>query len=731
MPLAVHSRLLYCLFCLLGIISTTNAQMLADGSDDLAILYSDDELISIATGTYKPIRLAPSVASFITADDIKAMGARNIFEALEFVPGIHISNSSLARMEPTHSIRGIHTVLDNQVLLLINGYRIGDPYLGARPPLYQLGVNNISRIEIVRGPGSAVYGADALSGVINIITKESDEIDGTEVGVRSGSFNSKDMWLLHSDNYLGWETALSFEYHSTDGDRGRIIDSDLQTIFDRNSPFNTSASLAPGPANTQYNQQDIMLTLSKDQWKLWMYRYHLWDAGQGAGATQMVDPVGRQLNKLQRMALEFKDSEFTEHLGLDAKLEYRRGFGFALFQLFPPGATLMMANDGNIYNPLNKSGPAGWVRFTEGVRGNPGSNYDNVDLETVFTYDGFDKHRLRFALGGLYFKVTPLNTKNFGPGVLDTSGLSTDINDPPVEIDATLTDTTGTPYIFMQEQSRHVSYLSLQDEWSFAADWELTAGLRLDHYSDFGNTVNPRMALVWAADYNLTSKLLYGRAFRAPGFNELYFINNPSTRGNPDLKPEIIDVVELVFDYKPNFDIHSITNLYRYDLDDLIEHVEGVAHNERDQDGYGMETELHWQASDKISLIASYTWQRSQDSNSGYLIPRAPIRQATLAMRYKVNPQCYANPQVNWVADRKRALGDTRPPVSDYTRTDITLRCSVQNIPLEIAASVRNAFDEDIREPSINSANIGAPMPNDVPLEGRAAYLELVYRFSK
>jgi outer membrane receptor protein involved in Fe transport len=62
----------------------------------------------------------------------------------------------------------------------------------------------------------------------------------------------------------------------------------------------------------------------------------------------------------------------------------------------------------------------------------------------------------------------------------------------------------------------------------------------------------PRAALVWAMDYNLTAKLLYGRAFRAPSFVEMYAINNPAALGNPNLKPETTDTWEAAVVWQPS-----------------------------------------------------------------------------------------------------------------------------------------------------------------------------------
>ena len=98
-----------------------------------------------------------------------------------------------------------------------------------------------------------------------------------------------------------------------------------------------------------------------------------------------------------------------------------------------------------------------------------------------------------------------------------------------------------------------------QDEWQFVENWNLTTGIRYDHYSDFGGTLNPRFALVWATTDSVTTKLLYGRAFRPPSFNELYVINNPNIVGDPELKPQTIDTYELALS-------HQLTREFLYTL---------------------------------------------------------------------------------------------------------------------------------------------------------------------
>lgn len=87
-----------------------------DDIDELTGLYGDEELISIATGTAKQVRFAPSVATVITQQDIKNAGALTLDQALEMVPGLHVS-SSFNRQDAIYSIRGIHTGQNPQVLV--------------------------------------------------------------------------------------------------------------------------------------------------------------------------------------------------------------------------------------------------------------------------------------------------------------------------------------------------------------------------------------------------------------------------------------------------------------------------------------------------------------------------------------------------------------------------------------------------------------------------------------
>jgi outer membrane receptor for ferrienterochelin and colicins len=683
--------------------------------------------ISLATGSPKPIRMAPAVASVITAADIERMGATTLDEVLETVPGLHIAPSPTNRLNSIYSFRGIHTGFNPQVLLMINGIPHAIPGLvSSRSVNFRLPVANISRIEVVRGPGSAVHGADAFAGTINVITKDGKEIDGTKTGFRAGSFDTYDVWLQHGKEYKGWDVSLGLEYQATAGDKKRVVDSDLQSALDLPPPFGfgTSASFAPGPLNTDSDVIDAHLGLQNDKWTLRFWGYLVQNSGNGAGGAPVLDSAGEENNETFRVDITYNAESPAPGWDYSTRLYYQYHHDDSYFRLFPPGAVLPVDADGNVnFFALANLQPVNFVLFTDGAIGNPILDDHHTGLDFTAFYSGLKDHLWRMNTGAKYVSEKTKEFKNFGPGTVLGSTVA-----PPAVV--TINDLTevGTGDIYMEDQDRTLWYISMQDEWTLAPTWELTGGVRYDHYSDFGGTINPRVALVWKACNDFTSKILYGRAFRPPSFAELYYKNNPAALGNPDLDPETIDTYELAFDYQPTTNFNTKLNLYYYDIDDLIEYLPESAstlkaENARDQKGKGFEVEANWQVTDTFRLRGNFAYQRSKDKETKQHVADAPGKQLYLNPHWEFLPEWSLDGQLFWIADRKRAVGDTRPKIDDYTKVDLTLRRKNIVEHWDCALAIRNLFDEDIREPS------QAVIPNDFPMESRSVWAEVRYAF--
>jgi len=108
------------------------------------------EVVSIATGTSQSILKAPAATTVITSQDIEAMGAIDLEEALETVPGLHVARYNVG-YSPIFTFRGMYTEINPQVLIMINGISIKNLYFG-NPGLIWGGMplKNVARIEIIR-----------------------------------------------------------------------------------------------------------------------------------------------------------------------------------------------------------------------------------------------------------------------------------------------------------------------------------------------------------------------------------------------------------------------------------------------------------------------------------------------------------------------------------------------------------------------------------------------------
>jgi iron complex outermembrane receptor protein len=711
----IRSRLIY--YCL----SIALAQTVQAAQEDLLMSFGDEAFVSIATGQQQAISEAPAVATVITAREIEAMGASNLDQVLETVPGLHVALSSY-RFSPIYSLRGIHTDANPQVLMLVNGTPLTQLYFGDRGARNVLPVSNISRVEVIRGPGSAVYGADAFSGVINVITKTREQIDGTELGVRAGSFNTREMWLLNGSRWGEVDVALSINLVKTDGDSGRVIDVDAQSLID--NTLQTAASNAPGEADTDERRVDLRIDL---QWQHWKFSAWNWrqDGGVGPGLAQALDPGGEAKTNNFMFDLGFVNRDRFDHWEIEAKLSYADINTESEQTLFPAGTVLPLGEDGNI----NLISPVGIGLFVDGLRGNPAVYEEHRRFDSSAFYTGFSRHSLRVAAGMSYVELHGEETKNYGPGVLEPVL-------PQQVVGGELTSVTGSPFNFIPDENRTVFYASLQDEWSIAADWSLTLGVRYDHYSDFGSTVNPRAALVWNARQDLTAKFLYGRAFRAPSFAELFVINNPVALGNPDLDPETINTYEIAFDYRPTFDLRTGLNIYVYQIDDLIQFVpeEGGSQqvqNTGGQSGHGFELEAEWSISDSVFLQAHYALQRSEYDDRGQDVGNAPQHQIYANVNWEFAPDWDVSGQAKWIAGRQRDADDTRDAIDDYTLASLVLRRSNIVNHLDVALVVDNLFAAEAYEPSLAQRGVpeGSLVPGDFPLPGRGIYGKLEYKF--
>ncbi len=130
---------------------------------------------------------SPAAITVITAEDIRRSGHRNLPEVLRMVPGLHVAR--LNSHTWAISSRGFSQVFSSKMLVLIDGRTVYTPFFsGVEWDVQNVPLENIERIEVIRGPGATIWGANAVNGVINVVTKEAKDTQGGLVTAGGGTF---------------------------------------------------------------------------------------------------------------------------------------------------------------------------------------------------------------------------------------------------------------------------------------------------------------------------------------------------------------------------------------------------------------------------------------------------------------------------------------------------------------------------------------------------------------
>ncbi|MFT4929207.1 MAG: outer membrane receptor for ferrienterochelin and colicins [Phenylobacterium sp.] len=696
-------------------------QLSADDSQELHSIYSLSleelaqlSLVTAASGFEQKVSRAPATVTVITSEEWQAKGARLLADVLATVPGFHIGKPQGVATHRKFTIRGLSGSSSTQIKLLIDGEPLEYMQSSGLFTGFGMPLTAFKRIEVIKGPGSAVYGADAFAGVINLVSYQHADDMPSQVGARIGSFNTADIFARDSfslgESHIQW----ALDYSRSDDDKNRIVNTDLQTFFD--DIFGTSASQAPGPIDEHYQ---ILTFMAKWQWQnlnVDYFSWHNFDFGHGAGVAQALDPSGEGEVYANSLNAQYDFSDFVTG-ELTALLSYKKQMSDDYLRVFPRGAVLPIGPNGNV----NFANHEGVTLFEDGFIGHLNPVGDSTTFRLTHLFHLSEPHLFRWSLGYEEQRLRIRQRKNTGPSVLD--GSETVVTDA-------LTDITGTPYTYLPNVDRHFYYLSLQDEWQITAKMQLSLGLRHDDYSDFGTTTNPRLGFIWQASDSVTLKLFAGSAFRAPAIGQLYTRSNPVTTGNPELGPETIDTLEtgFNFEYLVTNNLTLSLSMFDYHAKDLIayaptEQIQGnLAQNIGEQKGRGGEFWLKWKPQSNMTVDFSYSLL-SADDKAGVTIADIANKMAYLGVNWQINADWYWNIDGKWIADRARSEIDARAKLANYTW--VTSKLERKNIieGLSAALVAKNLFDQDAKEPSDGT------IADDYPLPGRQLLFELVYVF--
>lgn len=216
-----------------------------DALGDELLLFADMQVVISGLRREVPVSLSSVPTSVLTADDIHYSGLTRIDGMLQFVPGM--DSLRIDRNRSAVGVRGLHDFSSDRTLFLINGRNASSPFFGGmeleRHPLF---VHDIERIEVVRGPGGAAWGANAFNGVINVITKRPSDMKGLLLSSRLTHFGDSYSQLRWTDGVDDWHWRVSLGYHnhrssqdaigknqffSNDFSRAPVIDTEFEHTF--------------------------------------------------------------------------------------------------------------------------------------------------------------------------------------------------------------------------------------------------------------------------------------------------------------------------------------------------------------------------------------------------------------------------------------------------------------------------------------------------------------------
>ncbi len=652
--------------------------------------FGDIETVSIATGRSQSLQTAPAVASVITAEQIRDTGARDLIDVLRLVPGFYLGRTANP-FDPVVAVRGFSSSYNQTVLFMLDGVPQTELVLGdRRTTLGKIPLDLIDRVEVIRGPGSALYGADAYSAVVNIITRR-EVPEHPQLVLSGGSQETRDVRALAGGRWGDVKVVGALEYFETDG-YAPFVEADQQTRLD--ALFGTHASLAPGTAATGRQEFGAQVNFTGPKTSLGLRVSDWRGLGLGTGVTGALDPFGGIDSTVWESTFKWRTAEgdWAVNGFLDGVLQRYR---MDDWHFFPPGA---------------------FGVFPDGVIYNTAFEQRTLRLQNVLDYRGFRSHVLTLGLGTELGRIElQSESRNYR--------LSDDLILPigPVQ------DTTHDPALGDATFSRDLLYAYVQDEWTLHPDWTLTWGARYDYYSDVDGTANPRVALVWNARHDLTAKLLYGGGFRTPSLLETQARQIPALAGNPDLRPEQVDAIELALDYRPRLDLRTRVNLFHHETDDQIRlqntgGPEFRPENVGQQKGHGLEVELEWDLTRATRFYGYYAYQDNTDETTGADAGYTPHHQALALLQTRQHSWLFAV-QARYIGARDRVAEDPRPPPDTYTLVDAFARYTFSP-HLEASLDFRNLFDADARD-----AGFGTAFPGDIPLPGRTFYFSLIGRF--
>jgi len=635
-----------------------------------------------ASGYMQTTAEAPSTIQVITSKQITERGYEQLEDALRDIPGIdmiHINGYA-----PTFIyFRGMYGAENLRALLMIDGIAennlIGSNDMAG--PAYSL--HNVDRIEVIWGPASALYGANAFGGVINIITKKGGDINGFRYEKGFGSFNTSVDKLMFGINRSGFDIAISGSLYSTDGPVFKNRDPNYSASYvDKAYSLNATISYSTKRSKFSFGGRVYNTPMG---WGTFLNSptVFLGLPPQGYNNSGVIGLIARDVRG-ERSGLEepYARTFYLQHeLKATGKLNFLTRILYRETGISEKSYAYITLDGNKLYRI-------------------PTTNYSNrVGGEISLNYA--DNKKYQFSGGIQFFQD---NIEHGDRKInLDTTVYLLDGRDTLLSLFSTFQKRVFNIRNTFGSYAQFIWNTKLLRKTSF------TFGIRYDINNYYGNPLSPRIAVVSHPTDKFTFKLLFGRAFRAP--TNIEIIQAPTTF---KLRTEKINTYEVNLLYQFTPTVHAQLNGFRNVLSDVI-FLANLVNLQTDKNPgkitvHGLEAKLDVNFTRSVSGFLNFTFQDAVSKNLLTGLSRGTPTIARLKGNFGANfyvkelfTFAVSN---NWVGKREVQSTNPNGPVDGYflTNCSLTTERFFKN-RISAGITVRNLFNVKYLDPGFRTAD--------------------------
>lgn len=686
----------------------------------LPVLEFEERVVVTATQTERAVSEVAASVTILDAETIEASSARNLQDLLRRTPAVDLAETSgmAARANSSLVMRGVPGA--KRALLLVDGLPANDLGLGTLAALSLVPLASVERAEVVRGPFSSLYGANAFAGAINAITRPGEGPPTADFFASGGSAGYHQLGA----SVRGESGPAAYAFTADRRKMDNVYNRDTRTV-PRVAPDGSLQSEEVPLRNVGY--EDVRLTgrldfSASDAWDVTVLpRISRYETGLDLSSRLPVAVEEHKRDTAVNMGGIFR---YNGAGALSAQI--RTSYRYSTQRLFQENFTLAPTLQTIIVDPPGPAVSESVSRsvFPFAALTGQDTDFSSVLIEPQLTWAPNLDHTV--VLGASYTGERGAfgdSTIADGSNLLGSdaalarvaAGIQAGMaagGAPNPTVTLIRDPAIGDVFPLSQGQRERFDIFSayVQDEWVLADRLRLVPGLRYDRHSEFGSVGSPKVSLLYALTPATRVRTSAGRAFRAPSLFELF--GNVVFHGpipglpNPDLDPEHITSFDGGIQHEVSRAFRTEMNVFHNDMTDLIQLVISPARdhfdwvNVADARSTGVELVANGEAASWLGYYANYAYTDSEDRATGNPLALVPRHKVNAGIRLGAalgSWRLTGSVDQRWVGERTQSSQGVPVLIDEYARTDLAIYLR-PNDDLRVGIHVLNVMDADYQE---------------------------------